>query len=138
MEELHVIVEFHWANSLDGVFDVEMVTGFEEGGGVVDEDTVEDGVDANAVPDHLRSDFIHQVEIDRVLHVIRSELFSKASLIKFIVFKNLDHDIKIASVFVSIEANSELLSWLALFFGDVLSFLLQILIFKDVIEYFFQ
>ena len=136
MEEPHVSIEIYWANSLDRVFDIEMITSFEEDGGVVDEDTIQDGVDAHLVPDDLWPDFVHQVEIDWVLHVFRTELVCVASLILNIVLEDLDHHFESASVFTSIETNAELL--LLSRVSILLRFLLHILIVKDVIEYFLQ
>ena len=94
VQEPHVSVEVDWSMSLDDVFYVQVVPCFEKDRRVIDEDTVKNRINSHAVPDYLGNNFIDKIIINRILHIVRSELVFVTSLVKYVIFEHLNHNVE--------------------------------------------
>jgi len=68
MQELHVVLKFDWAHSLNSHFHIEVIAFFKENRRVVDCHTVMDWVYGHVILKHLRLDAVREVVIDWVTH----------------------------------------------------------------------
>ena len=68
MQELHVVLKFDRAHSLNGHFHIEVIAFFKENRRVVDWHTVMNWVYGHVILEYLRLDAVREVVIDRITH----------------------------------------------------------------------
>jgi hypothetical protein len=54
---------------------------------------------------HVGFNFVREIVIDRVPHVVGPEIIFEAFLVNHFVFENFDHHVKLPVVFVGVEAD---------------------------------
>lgn len=54
---------------------------------------------------HVGFNFVREIVVDRVPHVVGPEIIFEAFLVNNFVFENFDHYVKLPVVFVGVEAN---------------------------------
>ena len=135
MQEAHVRVEVDGTEPLNCIFYIQVVALFVQDWRVIDKNTVQDGINSHLVPDNLRYNFVDEVKVYWVLHIVGTELVGVASLIKYIIVENLYHNFESTLKLACVKADSkDFLLAVCLFFG----FFLHILVFKDVVHDFFK
>lgn len=103
----HVPVEVHCAHSLHSVFHIKMVSLLKQNRCMVHKHSIQNGIKTDLVLNHLRSNLMRQVVVNRISHVVRLEVVLKTLLVDHVILEGFHHDVEGAVVLVGVETNSE-------------------------------
>lgn len=82
-----------------------MVTFFKQNRWMIDENSIQNWVNAHLVLSNIRLNSVTKIVVNWVFHVVRFKVIFKSFLVDLVIFKHLTHYVQTSLTFICIQTN---------------------------------